>query len=180
VDGDLDLVWGKEQAQQGRISHLEQVLELLCEGVKILGKGGSGYGSGGDRASYRPSHFDIRSEGDGEGAIGICEDTGGYVEEGGANNGGLVVGGWRGARSVEPSFCCGERLGGLKDRHGVADGPDLNRSEGALHLIFLLGKDLHGGLSIGLFGLGAVGLQMTRDERGGVRVLAVTKWVGFP
>jgi len=49
----------------------------------------------------------------------------------------------------------------------------------ALLLITLLGGDSRG-LSVGLLGFGTVGVKITRDERRGIRVCAITEHVSFP
>ena len=111
---------------------------------------------------------------EGEGAVGISEGAGSAVWEGGCDQGDLVVFGGGRVRSVKPSFRCGERLGGLDFGHRIADGHHLCSGEGALLLITVLGCNSRGGLSVGLWGFGALGIRIARDERRWVRVFVVT------
>jgi len=180
VNGELDFVGGEAEGYPGRDSQGKGAIELSCKCVEVWRKGGNGGGSVGDQEGDGCSLIDLSGNGEGEGTVGISEDACGNLRACRSYQGGLVV--FRGgrARSIEPSFRCGEGLGGRNIRHSVANGGDLSGSGRALPLITLHRGDSCGGLSVGLLGLGTGVVKMTPDKRGGIRVLAISDRVGFP
>ena len=117
MDGELDFVGGEAQGLPGRVSHREEAVELRHERVEVQCEGGSGGGRVGDQEGDGTPLIDLRGDPEREGTVGITENTRGNVWESGSYQGGLVV--FRGGRvrSVEPSFCRGERLGGRNIPH---------------------------------------------------------------
>ena len=112
INGELDLVGGEMEGQPEGVSHQERAVELSHECIEVGSKSGSGDGSVGEHEGDRASLIDLCGDCEGEGTVGIPEDACCYVWESGCYQGGLVVPRGGRTRSVEPSFCLPERLGG--------------------------------------------------------------------
>jgi len=117
VNGELDFVGGEAEGQPGRVSHVKGAVELCCKRVEVWSKGRSKGGSVGDQEGDGSSLIDLSGDREGEGTVCISEDVCGNVWECSSYQGGLVMFREGRVRSVELSFCRGERLGGWNLRH---------------------------------------------------------------